>query len=81
MAKILRKSLSSISKISVSSGQKSILHHYYIQNVKDGIEIVVYKINKESTAHSNQFILVEVKRMLRKPQALVKSWLSYKSAM
>ena len=43
MTKMLRKSV----KTSVFMGQKSILHHYYIQNVIDGIESQVYTINKE----------------------------------
>ena len=38
-------------KLSVFVGQKSILHHYYIQNVKGGIQIRVYTIKKESTTH------------------------------
>ena len=32
-------------------GQKSILRHYCIQNVKDGIQIRVNKMNKESATH------------------------------
>ena len=43
--------------------------HYCIQNVKDGIQIRVYKINKESVTHCSQFISVKVKKILRKSQA------------
>ena len=55
-------------------GQKSIIRHCYIQNSKDGIQIRVYKINKESLTHFSQFILVKVKKI----EAQVKCWLSYK---
>ena len=30
-------------------------HHYCIQNIKDGIQIRVYKINNESVTHFSQF--------------------------
>ena len=43
MAKVLRKCYENhkavFPKLSVFSGQKSILHHDYILNVKDGIQI------------------------------------------
>ena len=41
-------------KRSVCVGRKSILRHYYIQNVKDGIQIRVYKIKKECVTHFSQ---------------------------
>ena len=41
-------------------GEKSILSHYCIQNVKDGIQIQIYKIDKESVTHFGQFISVKV---------------------
>ena len=41
---------------------------YFIQNVKDGIQIPVYKINNECVTHFSQFILVKVKENLRKSQ-------------
>ena len=44
-------------------GQKSIFRHYYIQNVKDRVQFQVYKINKESVMHLNQFISVKVKKI------------------
>ena len=44
-------------------------HHYCIQNVKDGIQIRVYKINKESVTNFSQFISAKVKKHLRKSQA------------
>ena len=40
-------------------GQKSIFHHYYIQNIKDGIQFRVYKINNESVVRFYQFISLE----------------------
>ena len=56
-------------KLSVFVGQKSMFRHYCIQNVKDGIQIRVNKINKESVTHFSQFISVKVKKILRKSQA------------
>ena len=47
----------------------SIFRHYYIQNVKDGIQIRVYKINKEWVAPLSQFISAKIKEILRKSQA------------
>ena len=64
MAKILRKSQGSISKTKCFIGQKSILRHYYIQNVKDGIQIRVYKVSKEREPHFSQFHSVKVKKIL-----------------
>ena len=46
MAKILREPKAQFPQLNVFVAQKSILHHYYIQNVKDGIHILVYTINK-----------------------------------
>ena len=51
MAKILRKLRSS----NFQNFQKSILN-YYIQTIKDGIHIRVYKINNESVVHFCQLI-------------------------
>ena len=68
MAKLLRKSQGLIPKLSAFIGQKSILHHYYIQNVKDRTQIRVYTINKESVTHFSQFTSVKVKKILRKSQ-------------
>ena len=66
MAKILRKSSDTYEaqfpKLSIFAGQKSIFRHYCIQNVKDGTQIRVYKINNENVIHFSQ-------KMLRKPQA------------
>ena len=42
---------------------------YCIQNVKDGIQIKVYNIDKESVTHFSQFISVKAKKKLRKSQA------------
>ena len=44
--------------------------HYYIQNVKDGIQIRVYKRNKESATHFSQFVSAKFKTLLRKSQTL-----------
>ena len=41
---------------------------YYIQNVKDGIQIQVYNIINDSVNHSSQFISVKVRKNLRKSQ-------------
>ena len=42
MAKILRNDKAQLPKLSVFVGQKLILRHFYIQNVKDGIQIRIY---------------------------------------
>ena len=66
MANILGKSWENhkaqFPKLSFCLVQKSLLRHYYIGNVKDGIQIGVYKINKESVAHSSQFVSLKVQR-------------------
>ena len=41
---------------------------YCIQNVKDRLQILVYKINNESVTHFSQLISVKVKKNLRKSQ-------------
>ena len=69
LRKFLENHKAQFSKLIVFVGQKSILRHYYIQNVKDGIQIRVYTICKESVAHFSQFISVKVKKILRKYQA------------
>ena len=73
MVKILRKPYENheaqFPNFSIFIGQKSIFHHYCIQNVKDGIQIQVYNINNECVNHFSQFILVKVKKNLRKFQA------------
>ena len=50
----------------------SILCQYYIENVKDGVHIQVYMVNKESVTHVNQFISAKVAKILRKSQAQVR---------
>ena len=65
----LSKSRGSIPEFSVFIGQKSIFRQYCIENVRDGIQIQVYNFNKEIVNHSGQFILVKVKKNLRKSQA------------
>jgi len=45
------------------------LQHYFIQNVKDGIQVHEYNINNEIVTHFSQFISVKVKIILRKSQA------------
>ena len=42
MAKILKNDKAQFPKLSVFVGQKSILRHFYIQNVEDGIQIRIY---------------------------------------
>ena len=44
MFKVVRKSQGSVFKIKCFVGQKSISRHYYIQHVKDGIQVRVNKI-------------------------------------
>ena len=65
MAKILRKSYehheAQCPKLSVSVGQKSMFRHCCVQDVKDGIQILVYRINKESVTNFSQFISVKGK--------------------
>ena len=68
--RILRPAQGSISKVNCFFGQKSILHHYCIQNVEHGIHIRVYKFSIGSVTHFNQFVSVKVRKILRKPQAL-----------
>ena len=72
LGSFLRTSRGSISKIKCFSLPKIdtlSLFHYCIQNVKDGIQIRVYKINKESVTHFSQFLSVKFKKILRKYQA------------
>ena len=42
---------------------------YRVQTDKDGIQIQVYNIIKDSLHHSRQFISLKVKKNLRKSQA------------
>ena len=55
-------------KLSVLVGKESILRHYYIQNLEDGIQIQTYKINKESVIQFSHFISIKVKKSLIKSQ-------------
>ena len=68
MVKILRKSYENhkaqFPKLSVFVGQELIFRHDYIQDIKDGIQI----INKERVTHFGQLISVKVKTILRKSQ-------------
>ena len=52
--------------------QKSNLRNYCIKNVKDGIQIGVYKLSKENVTNFSQFISIKVKGILRKSQAQFK---------
>ena len=54
--------------LSIFMSHKSIVHHYCIQNAKDGIQIQVYSINNECITHFSQFISEKVKKNLRKSQ-------------
>ena len=74
-----------MSKIKFFAGQKSILRHHYIQNVKDGIQIRVYKINNKRVIHFSRFISVKVKKIsdsisgkVKKIEAQARWWFSYK---
>ena len=80
-----------MSKLNIFVGQKSIVRHYCIQNVKDGIQIQAYNINNECVTHFGQLISEKVKKNLRKSQAQfweklrklrfrpqAKLWFSYK---
>ena len=73
MAKIIRKSYENYEaqfpKLRIFIGQKSIFQHYYIQDIKDGIQIRVYTINKESVVHFASLFHLKVKKNLRKSQA------------
>ena len=72
MFKILRQSKENhqaqFPQFSVFIAQKSIFRHYCIQKVKDGIQIQVYNCKNEIVTHFRQFILVNVKKNLRKSQ-------------
>ena len=46
-----------------------IFRRYFIQNVKDGIQIRAHNINNEFVTHFSQFISVKVTKNLRKSQA------------
>ena len=59
MVKILRK-------FCVFIDQKSIFHLYCFYNVKNGIQLPAYNINKECVNHFSQFISIKVKKNLRK---------------
>ena len=69
MAKILRKFQESrktqVPILNIFVGQKSIFRRHCIQNVKDSIQICVYKINKENVAHFIQLISMKAKKILR----------------
>ena len=47
----------------MSFGQKSILPHHCIQNVKDGLQIGAYKISKERIVHFGQLISIKFKKI------------------
>ena len=73
MAKMLGKSEDKyeahFTKLSVFIGQKSIFHNLCTQNIRDIIQIRVYKINNEGVVHFCQFIHLKVRKSLRKSQA------------
>ena len=64
MLKILRKSQQNreaqFPKLGAFDDQKPAFRHYCIRNVKDGIQMRVYKINDESATNFGQFISVKV---------------------
>ena len=60
MVKILSKSwknckAAQFPKLCAFVGQNSILRHYYIKNVKNGMQIRVCNMNKENLTHFSQF--------------------------
>ena len=69
LKKIVKNQEVQFPKLSVFIGQKSVFRRYYIQNVKDGIQIQVHNVSKESVSHFNQFVSVKVKKNIRKSQA------------
>ena len=56
-------------KLNVLIGQKWILRHYCIQKVKYGLQIRVYRINKEIVTHFSKCISAKATKILRKSQA------------
>ena len=63
---ILKHHEAQLPKLSVFIGYKSIFCHYYIQNVKDGIQIQAYNVSNEFLTHFHQFVVVNVKKNSRK---------------
>ena len=57
VAEILGKAQGSVFKIKFFVGQKSIFRQYYIQGVKDEVQIQVHKISRESATHISFFRL------------------------
>ena len=56
MVKVVRQSQGSIIKFKCFCWPKSIFHHYYIQDIKDGIRIRVYRVNKERVTPFRQLV-------------------------
>ena len=69
LKRMLRKSQSSFSKVKCFSLPNIDITSLVYSKFKDRGQILVYKINKESSLHFSQFISVKVKTMLRKSQA------------
>ena len=89
MVKILRKSQENhqaeFPKFNVFIGQRSIFRRYWIQNVKDGIQIQECNITNDIANHFGQFILLKVKKIsgsisgkVKKIEARAELWFSYK---
>ena len=68
MVKIIRNHEAQFPQFSIFIGQKSIFPHFCIQNVIDGIQIQVCNINNEIVSIFVQFVLVKVKKKVRKSQ-------------
>ena len=62
-------------KLKVFAGQKSMLRHYCIQNVKERVYIQICNIGKGRVSHFSQFVLVKVRKILRKFQAQLRETL------
>jgi len=58
----LKSSQGSISRITHFCWPEFDIRHYYVQNIKDGIQ-------ENVTTHFSQFISVKIKKNLRKSQA------------
>ena len=72
MAKILRKSQGSTSKVKNFCWQELTVYHYCIQNVKDRFQLRVCKISKGIVGNFSQSISVKVKKILRKSQTQIR---------
>jgi len=66
IAEILRKLQGSISKVKCFCWPKIDITSLLHSNVKYGIQLRVYKINKEMVIRFSQFMSIKVEKILRK---------------